>query len=169
MQFCNYKAAAANFKQELTRLTDDKILTPQEVVFLPQEELKAFFKSAFYFHIVKKAVVIHREVKFSVNLPSSKLFAQAANSQEFINIHGIADCVLELDDQIYLLDFKSDKISSLAQLAQKYKHQLYIYKAALAPNFTKPITKLFLYSWFLNQDVEILEEENLEKLTLKNF
>ena len=169
MQFCNYKAAAANFKQELARLIDDKILTPQEAASLPQEELKAFFKSAFYLNIVKKAVVIHREVKFSANLPSSKLFAQAANSQELINIHGIADCVLELDDQIYLLDFKSDKISSLAQLAQKYKHQLYIYKVALAPNFTKPITKLFLYSWFLNQEVEILEEENLEKLTPKNF
>ncbi|MGN1034021.1 MAG: UvrD-helicase domain-containing protein [Oscillospiraceae bacterium] len=169
MQFCSYKTAAANLKQELARLIDDKILTPQEATSLPQEELKAFFKSAFYFNIIKKAVVIHREVKFSVNLPSSKLFAQAANSQELINIHGIADCVLELDDQIYLLDFKSDKISSIAQLAQKYKHQLYIYKAALAPNFTKPITKLFLYSWFLNQEVEILEEKNLEKLTPKNF
>lgn len=169
MQFCNYKAAAANFKQELARLTDDKILTPQEAASLPQEGLKTFFKSAFYLNIIKKTVAIHREVKFSANFPSSKLFAQAANSQELINIHGIADCVLELDDQIYLLDFKSDKISNLAQLAQKYKHQLYIYKAALAPNFTKPITKLFLYSWFANQEVEILEEQNLEKLTPKNF
>ena len=169
MQFCNYKAAAANFKQELARLINENILTPQEAASLPQEELQTFFESAFYLNIVKKAVVIHREVKFSANLPSSKLFAQAANSQELINIHGIADCVLELDDQIYLLDFKSDKISSLAQLAQKYKYQLYIYKVALAPNFTKPITKLFLYSWFLNQEVEILEEEGLEKLTPKNF
>lgn len=169
MQFCNYKAASANFKQELARLIDDKILTLQEVAFLPQKELQTFFKSAFYLNIVKKAVTIHHEVKFSANLPSSKLFAQAVNSQELINIHGIADCVLELDDQIYLLDFKSDKISSPAWLAQKYKHQLYIYKAALAPNFTKPITKLFLYSWFLNQEVEILEEKHLGKLTPKNF
>jgi ATP-dependent exoDNAse (exonuclease V) beta subunit len=107
--------------------------------------------------VVCKAKAIHREVKFSANLRPDQILEGliTSNSCDLINVHGKVDCILEFENESFLLDFKSNRIISLDALAEKYKKQLYVYKLALATAQEKPITKLILYSLTLQKEIYV--------------
>ena len=65
-------------------------------------------------------------------------------------LQGVADCVLEEDDGLVLIDFKTDRVTDAETLRSRYAQQLQLYAQALAGYFGKPVRERLLYSTHLN-------------------
>jgi len=102
------------------------------------EGLMAFFESDFFQTI--KSNSYHKEYAFLYN-------------KEGKTIKGIIDLLVESDDFIYIIDYKSDKVS-VDQLVAAYKDQLKIYKDVIMQTSQKPI-KLIIYSIYNQQFIDI--------------
>lgn len=68
--------------------------------------------------------------------------------------NGMIDCIA-IDDEITIIDFKSDQISK-EMLVQTYAHQLQQYKQAMQFKFPQKQIRCFIFSLALGQEVEIL-------------
>lgn len=83
---------------------------------------------------------ILREQPFILSLDAAEADPSWAGTGERILVQGIIDCMFELDGDIYLLDFKTDRIDSdeyLNFLNEKYSVQLRLYARAITEFFGK--------------------------------
>ncbi|MCL1803717.1 MAG: UvrD-helicase domain-containing protein [Eubacteriaceae bacterium] len=82
----------------------------------------------------------HREQEFMLSLGAEELRDEWAGISEKVIVQGIIDCYFFYGGQLYLIDFKTDRVysNSAAYLAaQKHSRQLGIYKRALAEQYGK--------------------------------
>ena len=70
-------------------------------------------------------------------------------------VQGVADVVLEFGDRLEILDYKTDRGKDEAQLVSAYAAQLRMYAAAIGRRFSKPVTKLTLYSFALGRELDV--------------
>lgn len=155
MQFANYENAKQDLKSECLRLLKAEFLSQEEYENLDQQKLSQFFNSKLY-EMMIKANKIHREIRFVQPIPIMLLknFFNLNNLKDSSNnsviIQGIADCVIENDDNIIIIDYKTDKVANLNKLFKKYQGQLIVYQQALSRIFNKKSSAI-IYSFHLNK------------------
>ena len=72
-------------------------------------------------------------------------------SDETVLIQGIIDVFFEEEDGLVLLDYKTDSVSSMAELWNRYETQLDYYQEALEKIYGKPVKERVLYSFHLGR------------------
>jgi len=80
-------------------------------------------------------------------------------AHEKILVHGIIDCYFEEDNEIVLVDYKSDFIPNdlpINEWAEKHKTQMMIYKNALMKSTKKNVKEVLLYSFSRGKVVQIV-------------
>ena len=70
-------------------------------------------------------------------------------------INGIIDFVAWKDNEIIIIDFKTDNVSNANILIKRYEKQLLYYKEALSTIYPTNIISTFIYSFALNTFIEI--------------
>ena len=73
------------------------------------------------------------------------------NSDEKVLVQGIADCVLEINNELYLIDYKTDRVDNENELLDRYKKQISFYKYAVEKTLKKPVVSSILYSFSLGK------------------
>ncbi len=152
MQYCTYESARDNLEKEILKLRKNGYISSTEADSLDRNRLSAFFKSDFavrMFHSDK----IHREIKVSSFICAKDIFD--TNFSDKILVQGIADCVFEENDELVLLDYKTDKVSGESQLIERYKKQIDFYRYAIAKKLNKPVKEAILYSFYLGKTVTV--------------
>ncbi|MCM1193362.1 MAG: helicase-exonuclease AddAB subunit AddA [Butyrivibrio sp.] len=91
-----------------------------------------------------------REQPFVMGVSASKLGQEFPDSERVL-IQGIIDVFFEEEDGIVLLDYKTDAVSSLRELWNRYETQMDYYSQALLKLTGKPVKERILYSFHLNQ------------------
>ena len=74
---------------------------------------------------------------------------------EGVLVQGIIDVFWLENDKIVLLDYKTDRVDSATRLRDMYKEQLDLYAEALERIFRLPVKEKYLYSFRLNQAIEV--------------
>ena len=96
-----------------------------------------------------------REMKFMVALNELK-FDNITNSK-FKNadgmIKGIMDLIFEENDNLILVDYKSDRCYNEDILIDKYLFQLNLYKQALEIITTKKVSQVYIYSIEMEKEI----------------
>ena len=66
---------------------------------------------------------------------------------EFVVVQGVADLVVLLPEEIWLVDFKTDEIKprELAERRRLYEPQLKLYVAAMSRIYSRPVTNCWLH------------------------
>ena len=64
-------------------------------------------------------------------------------------MQGIIDAYFEEDGDLILVDYKTDRVRDLTELAAKYKIQLIYYKEALERLLHKTVREMYIYSFCL--------------------
>lgn len=98
---------------------------------------------------------IYQKISSSKAVYKEKMFRYKEESGRIIN--GIFDLVFEDEDTIYVLDYKTDKISSAndeKNLIEKHRVQLELYQEVLEKAFKKP-SKAYVYYLEIDRCVEI--------------
>jgi ATP-dependent helicase/nuclease subunit A len=74
-------------------------------------------------------------------------------SQETVLIQGIIDAFLIEDNQIILIDYKTDQVRTPSQLRNRYALQMQYYEKALTKLMNLPVTHKVIYSFYLTQEI----------------
>ena len=62
----------------------------------------------------------------------------------------------DLQGNIVLVDFKTDRIKKDEDFVNRYKLQLELYKEALEKLTSKKVEKVYIYSFYLNKEIELV-------------
>lgn len=95
---------------------------------------------------------LYREQPFVLGLPASRLNPEFPDS-ETVLIQGIIDVFWEEEDGLVVLDYKTDRIQSAGELAERYRTQLDYYAEALERLTHKPVKEKLLYSFALGEEI----------------
>lgn len=157
MQFADYAAAHSDLEGEIARLTAAGFLTASQADCLNRERLSTFFEGELYRRMAD-ARQVWREYSFAVNVDADTIAdLPAAAAKEQVLVQGIADCVFAEEDGLVLVDYKTDKVKTPEELADRYRSQLLFYKQALEQLLEQPVKEMLLYSFALGEVVEVTE------------
>ena len=142
-----------SLEAEARRLEQEKVLSADERKVLDLKSLAAFWNSALGKQIRANAANAKRELPFTAKFAPKELDGilgtkSGANLEnEFIVVQGIADLVVLLPQEIWLVDFKTDDIRAdeLPEKIKMYSPQLKLYANALAKIYSRPATHCWLH------------------------
>jgi len=148
-------------EEELNRLVAAGLVEKEQASLVDLRAVSAFWNSPLGKRILTHSSSIQREVPFTVRLdrtsdPEIPLLSRIPDG-EFIIVQGVVDLTVILPNEIWILDFKTDKITSaeVEEKARQYTIQLRLYARALSQIYKRPVTNQWLH--FLNpaKSVEI--------------
>ncbi len=151
LQFANFKNAEKNLQNEIKKLVEKEFITLKQAQYLKIQQIRNFFSSEAY-NIIKKSKKIYREKSFLLELNSNEIFEKTRNQK--ILIQGIVDCLVEVNEKLIIIDYKTDKADENT-IMKLYKEQMKYYKHALEKLTKKQVALCLIYSTHLNKTIKI--------------
>ncbi len=148
MQFCSYKNALNDLEGEICRIKSLGHITEEQAGSLDRNSLNKFFGSDLAAEIFN-ADKVYREIKVSSFVSAKEIYG--IETEEQVLIQGIADCVIEKNNELILIDYKTDNVNSDTELLERYRKQIMFYKSAIAKTLHKPVKTALLYSFKLGK------------------
>ena len=105
---------------------------------------------------MQTAKVVEQEKAFYLNLKANEIYKN--NAEDEILVQGIIDLYyITKNDELVLVDYKTDYVENNNEqsLKDKYNIQLEIYKKALEEALNRNVDKVYIYSTWLNKEIEI--------------
>lgn len=143
----------AGLREEAARLRDQGILSPQEFAALDLAALADFWRDDLGQRILAERAHVHREIPFTARFNSADFSAcglqLSVAPEEFTIVQGVVDLAVIKPDGLWLVDFKTDNVTSqeVASRAVEYEPQIRLYALALSRIYNSPATDCRL--WFL--------------------
>ena len=137
-------------------LKDKEIITEIEAQNIDKEKLLEYTNSQLWTEL-KQAKEIHKEHPFYINIKASRIYNQInKEDDEDILVQGVIDLFfIDKDDNLILVDYKTEYVQNENELIEKYKGQLDLYKEALEQSLDKKVDRMCIYSVYLNKLIEI--------------
>ncbi len=139
----------------IQNLEMSKIITEKEREAINPYKILQFTKSKIWEQL-KNAKEYYQERPFYINVPASEIYNE--DIEENILVQGIIDLyfVNEIGN-IVLVDYKTDYVENgkELELVEKYKNQLELYKQALEEALNTKVDKVYIYSVYLEKEIEI--------------
>ena len=154
MQFCDFSAAKADPASEIKRLAEKRFITEKQAKVIDPRKVSAFFESEIYKRI-EKSPKVYRELRFLQGLSAAELGYEGAAPEDKITVQGVADCVFEEDGKLIVLDYKTDFVENIEELAERYSAQLNMYKKLLTKSLGKPVTEAVIWSFRFGKELEV--------------
>lgn len=98
---------------------------------------------------------LYKEQPFVFGVDAKELYPDTGAAHEVVLIQGIIDVYFEEEEGITVLDYKTDRVSDVQELRDKYREQLYLYGRALRQMTEKPVRDKIIYSFSLREEIEI--------------
>lgn len=142
----------------INTLKEKALITEAEAETINKEKLLKYTKSELW-QDLKQAKQIYKEQPFYINIKASTVYDNIEpENDENILVQGVIDLFyINKNDEIVLVDFKTDYIDDGQEimLIEKYKKQLEIYKIALEQSLKRSVSKVALYSLYLNKLIDM--------------
>jgi len=148
---------------EADRLARENYLSAAERAVLDLKSLAQFWDSPLGKKICANAENVRRELPFTARFSPAELAGiiggemVAGLENEFVVVQGVADLVVLLPAEIWLVDFKTDNFAAdnLLEKIKTYAPQLKLYAAALEKIFNRKVTRCVLHFLTAQKTVEI--------------
>ena len=160
MLFSDYVRGKNDPAEELARMVRLGYLTGEEGGAVEIGKLQKFFSGGLagrMFEALRQGN-LHREVRFTMELPVREYDAGSECDGEGIVVQGVADCVMEEADGLVIVDYKTDRVTDGQELIDRYAGQLEMYARAMEKCFHRPVKEHILYSFALGKEVKISVE-----------
>jgi ATP-dependent helicase/nuclease subunit A len=148
---------------EAERLARGNYLSADERDVLDLKMIAAFWDSDAGQKILQHAANVKREFAFTAKFSPADLdeiFARKSSPElagEFVVVQGVADLVVLLAQEIWIVDFKTDEVdaSDLPEKTKFYAPQLKLYARALAKIYSRPVTNCWLHFLSARETVSV--------------
>lgn len=154
MQSVPFGGPAPDLESEKQRQIDLQLLDPELADKLDLAQVRPFFSSGIWRRI-RAARQVLREEPFITALPAAQVAPEAGKTEAEVLVQGIADLVLVFDDHAEICDYKTDASSEADFYKKEYAAQLRLYRQAFALRLGVPVTKLTIYSFTMQAEVDI--------------
>ena len=152
-----------SLKTEANRLQREKILSADEVVALDLANIAAFWASPVGRRILAQRKWVQRELPFTAKFSPAEVDTIIGAKtlpglgDDFMVVQGVADLVVLLPEEIWLVDFKTDEIKprELVERRRLYEPQLKLYVAAMSRIYSRPVTNCWLHFLAARKTVNI--------------
>ncbi len=151
--------------REVERLVIERVLSRAEADVLDMTSLAQFWSSPVGREIRSQAANVRRELPFTMRMEVGEMnrllkvesVELRVGAGDFVVVQGVADLVVLLEDELWLLDFKTDDVRAdeLGDKLKQYEPQLRIYAEALERIHKKPVTKCWLHFLRAQKTVEL--------------
>ena len=164
MEFLDFTKLPADreaIAAEIRKLREADLFTEEEAAILlsrrhprhPLEALLTFARGPLA-QLMKRAKRIRKEMPFSLLLPANSFYPRCEEGEK-IFLQGVMDCLLEGEEGLIIIDYKTDRFMDEAQLRDHYGTQLRVYEEAGRTLLGKPVRGLFLWSFVLGKAIRI--------------
>lgn len=136
---------------DIKQFVDDLPINTQKRI---SDQINRFITSKLYSRI-KNSKVFYRETSFNLNVPANEIYLFDKDINEEVMLQGIIDLYFIENNEIVLVDFKTDNVSSGDELVKRYKIQLELYKRALEEITGMKVKESIIYSLKLGQEFDI--------------
>ena len=165
MQFCDFERVLKNgVRAEIEYLANKRFIFDSDKEKMDIPRLEAFFKSDLAKKIIASAHVF-REKRFMIKFPAHLFTEDGAGipEDEKILVQGVIDCAfVDENGELILVDYKTDFFGRGTPrgfiektLRERHSRQLGYYKLACETLFGKLPAHTYIYSFALNDTVEI--------------
>ena len=139
-------------KQLIDHLLFKNKITCEERKVIDEEKIVHFCNSNL-FKQISKAKEVYQEIPFCTKVKAKDYFDSEEDT--FLLVQGIIDLYfVDEDGKIIIVDYKTDIEKDENILKNRYKKQLEIYKNALEKNSNQKVFKKYIFSMFLNKEIE---------------
>ena len=145
-----------SIKMLIQDLEKRKMITEKEAKAINPYKILAFTKSAIW-KALKTAKKVYKERPFFINIPAKEIYGEEELEEEIL-VQGIIDLYyINQNDEIILVDYKTDYVETGKEneLIEKYITQLELYKRALEESLQRKISKTYIYSVYLEKEIEV--------------
>lgn len=155
MQFADYERASRDVRTEIERLSEKGIITEKQAEAINIPAVERFFESNLAKRILSSSCVM-REKKFTVEVPINEIYEGTEEfADEKVMIQGIADCAFLEKGELVVVDYKTDRLRTEADFAEKYASQVKLYKRALSLCTDYNVKETVLYSFYLGRAITV--------------
>ena len=101
---------------------------------------------------------MHREQQFITGFPAYTVREEYKGCEDRILIQGIIDCCFEEDDEIVIVDYKTDHVeeeNAVELLTMRYAEQLRLYARAVEQITGKRVKECIIYSVSVNREIRL--------------
>lgn len=141
-------------KDLIQDLNEKQIITEIESKNINPYKILEFTKSKIWKEL-KEAKEIYKEKPFYINIPAKAIYKDE-NIKENILVQGIIDLYyIDKNNNIVLVDYKTDYVQDKEELIKKYNEQLKLYKNAIEYAYSQKVSKVYIYSTYLNEVIDI--------------
>lgn len=134
-------------EQTLLHLVKQQVIREEQREVIRPEIISEFFRTDMGQRLLASSQV-QREIPFSYGLPVGELHPDAAREvrDEIVLIQGVIDCLFEEDNELVLLDFKTDAVQGHPSVvADRYRIQIDLYAKAIEAITGKMVKEKVLY------------------------
>ncbi len=146
-------SSAFDIETKLCEFKESGVLSSIEAQSIKADNIYAFFESSLG-ELIKSADEISKEVMFAININAGEVQKDYSGSAQ-VMLQGIIDCLVIKDGEIYIIDYKTDKVTTFDDMIKKYKIQLDLYAKAAEKIYKMPIAKKLLYLFDKNKAIEV--------------
>ena len=140
-------------KELIEKLLFKKKITSVEAENIDINKILNFTKSNLW-QEVKNAKLVEREKPFYTTIFAKNIYYTDFDEQ--ILVQGVIDLYyINEQDELILVDYKTDYVVEEEELIEKYSKQLELYKKALEEALNKEVSKTYIYSTHLNREIEL--------------
>ena len=145
-----------SYEKELFRMREGGLISKEEEELLDDREMKAFLSSPLSKRMHEAAVrkELFKEKAF-VMRTKADMIPDEKGSEGYVLIQGIVDAFFFENDELVILDYKTDRVRSFETLRKRYAIQLQLYGEALSKAYQRKVAGLYIYSFVLNSEEKI--------------
>ncbi|MGN0354393.1 MAG: helicase-exonuclease AddAB subunit AddA [Muricoprocola sp.] len=145
-----------SLESELNRMLQEGLIREEELALTDRTKISKFLSSKLAGRMAKaqKEGKLFREQQFFIQVQADTV-SKEWDSNETVLIQGIIDAYFIEENEIVLVDYKTDfvKFQEASSLYQKYKVQLDYYEKALVRLTGLQVKEKMIYSFCLNREI----------------
>ena len=153
MQLAGNESLDQALKIEIEKIVEKGLMTEEMRSLLSLEKLKHFYQSPLAERMKAAAErgELHLEQPFVMGRPADEI--ERDGSDTMVLIQGIIDAFFIEEQEIVLLDYKTDFVKKEEELICRYQKQLELYQTALEQNLGMKVKEKLMYSFCLEKTV----------------
>ncbi|MBQ1186695.1 MAG: PD-(D/E)XK nuclease family protein, partial [Clostridia bacterium] len=156
MQMVDYARCRDALDEELLSLYENLVLSQAEYEALDKDLFEKFFHSKLCDRVIN-AQTVKREMRFITEFRAGELTEGLSDmcANEPIVVQGAVDLLFVENNEIVIVDFKSDRNKNECELVEAYEKQLKIYAKACSKLMNLPVKEMLIYSYSLGKEIKI--------------
>lgn len=146
-----------DINDEITRLKIKEFITEEQSKAIDTGRVYEFFNSELGIRI-RNSSKLKREFPFYIEISSTKIYKELQEDiydKEKVLLQGIIDAYFEENGEIVLIDYKTDYVSDVEAVKEKYKIQLSYYSRALEEITGLKVKEKYLYLFYNGSTIKM--------------